>query len=34
MRMRKVEVLTPPTVVAVLAAGYRPRLHDSAQELL
>jgi hypothetical protein len=32
-RAREVEVLTPPAFVAVLAAGYRPRLHDSAQEL-
>lgn len=33
-RVRGVEVLTPPAIVRVLAAGYRPRLHDSAQELL
>lgn len=30
----QVQVLTPPAILAVLAAGYRPRLHDSAQELL
>jgi hypothetical protein len=26
-----VAVLTPPTIVAVLRSGYRPRLHDSAR---
>jgi hypothetical protein len=25
-----VEVLTPPSIVAVLSAGYRPTLHPSA----
>jgi hypothetical protein len=29
-RARMVEVLTPPAVLAVLAAGYRPRWHPSA----
>ena len=30
----RVEVLTPPSVVAVLGAGYRPRFHETAFELL
>jgi hypothetical protein len=30
----EVEVLTPRSIVAVLAAGYRPALHPSAAELL
>lgn len=30
----EVEVLTPPSIVAVLSAGYRPMLHDSAAALL
>lgn len=29
-----VEVLTPPSIVAVLSAGYRPMLHSSAAALL
>src|SRR5262249_31921839 len=29
-----VEVLTPPSIVAVLSAGYRPMLHHSAADLL
>lgn len=31
-RRRQVEVLTPPSIVAVLSAGYRPMLHPSASE--
>jgi hypothetical protein len=30
----EVEVLTPPSIVAVLSAGYRPMLHGSAAALL
>jgi hypothetical protein len=30
----EVEVLTPPSMIAVLAAGYAPRLHDSAEVVL
>jgi hypothetical protein len=30
----EVEVLTPPSIVAVLSAGYRPMLHPSAASLL
>jgi hypothetical protein len=30
----EVEVLTPPSIVAVLSAGYRPMLHPSAARLL
>ena len=30
----EVEVLTPPSIVAVLSAGYRPMLHESAATLL
>jgi hypothetical protein len=30
----QVEVLTPPSIVAVLSAGYRLRLHPSATTLL
>jgi hypothetical protein len=30
----EVEVLTPRSIVAVLAAGYRPMLHPSAAALL
>ena len=30
----EVEVLTPPSIVAVLSAGYRPMLHPSAAALL
>jgi hypothetical protein len=30
----EVEVLTPASIVAVLAAGYRPMLHPSAARLL
>ncbi len=29
-----VEVLTPPAILAVLAAGYRPRWHPSAENLV
>jgi hypothetical protein len=31
-RRREVAVLTPPSIVAVLSAGYRPMLHPSAGE--
>ena len=27
-----VDVLTPPTILAVLSAGYKPRWHQSARE--
>ena len=27
-----VDVLTPPTILAVLSAGYKPRWHQSAKE--
>jgi hypothetical protein len=32
-RAVEVDVLTPPAIVAVLAAGYRPQWHPSADRL-
>jgi hypothetical protein len=31
-RRDMVGLLTPPAIVAILSAGYRPRLHPSARE--
>ncbi len=30
----EVDVLTPPSIVAIIAAGYRPGMHPSAELLL